>query len=163
MSEGVVVVKEIPLFMVRASRWQPRGTVFGGDALWRDAQSIELRMERRGRMAFEYRQCEVCGEWGFVSSHRCAPRWRVWIDPEDVCFGGDREGQEVHARDAEEAAEQFGAEWDNGNYVLVDGSGQGLTVLVSPVGEEESVKRLVVEGEMVPEYTAREISEGDGG
>jgi len=62
-------------------------------------------------------RCEKCDELHFGSKHTCAPRWRVWVhDYHEV--GDDADSWEVHARDAESAAEvALATHNDEGQYV----------------------------------------------
>jgi len=97
--------------------------------------------------------CETCNGiiWS-AHTHTCPPVWRVYA--EDIY--GD-EYVEVMALDAEQAAEKWAERYDcEGDYTIVSGSEQ--TVTVTDVHGEDS-KKLIVEGEGVPQYTAREVPE----
>jgi len=98
----------------------------------------------------EFEQCPICGEFDFVSRHRCPPAWYVRIVEDDDRYA---EPMRVYARDTEEAAEKFGENWDSwGDYPLL--SGEEIAVLVSPCDQPDDEQGFIVTGEMIPEYRA---------
>jgi hypothetical protein len=99
-----------------------------------------------------YAWCK-CGEYVSTEGpHKCPPQWDVWCP--DNCEGRE-DGLTVYACDAEEAAEKYAEECDSyGDYTIVGGA--PVTVVVSPLGDEHTVK-VFVEGESVPSYTGRVV------
>lgn len=66
-------------------------------------------------------RCEKCDELYFGSKHTCAPSWRVWVHEQHE-VGDDADSWEVHARDAEIAAEvALATHNDEGQYVEREG------------------------------------------
>jgi hypothetical protein len=100
----------------------------------------------------DYGRCPGCKQWGYLSTHRCAPLFLVWR-PDDQ--ETEEDARTFHARDAEEAAERWAEEDDqaSADYAIVGGSSADLTVR----GPDGALTRWTVTGEAVPEYHAREI------
>lgn len=101
--------------------------------------------------------CKVCGHFMmFPDSHRCPPMWECWS--EDYGETRERSAQKVRASDAEEAAEKYAEQSDEGgDYTIIKGS--PVDVCVVPLGAPAGTKpsRFHVEGESVPEYTASAV------
>lgn len=70
----------------------------------------------------EFKQCQLCGRYGFTDTHKCPPQWAVFLY--------DEPGPAViHADKAEDACAQYAIEHDNGDYHLLNGG--ELTVAVA--------------------------------
>jgi hypothetical protein len=64
-----------------------------------------------------YDSCRACGEYDWVNTHRCKPRWRAWIHDYDE-VADPSGGKVVHALSAEGAAEKLVASRnDEGQYI----------------------------------------------
>lgn len=94
--------------------------------------------------------CKECGDYIITPSHKCPPifefhhpYWDDWVS--------------IRARDHESAAEKFGELFDNGDYTILNGS----TETVSIRDSDGVIKRFTVSGEAVPQYYAREICDDD--
>lgn len=102
----------------------------------------------------QYARCRICGEFGWVNSHRCAPEWEwrcdSWHSKEEW------NDKTVHGRDAEGAALKAAEIYDQEDYPLVRG-GEEL-IWVRQVGTTETSK-WNVSAESVPEYHATESEE----
>ena len=81
-------------------------------------------------------------------------RYRVWQDGDD-----EKWGSVIDTLDAEMAAEEWAErdDSDSAEYHIV--GGRDITVNVRDL-ETDEVTRYTVSGEAVPQYTAREITEG---
>jgi hypothetical protein len=94
--------------------------------------------------------CGVCGDYVLWGKHRCSPIWLVEL-PE--WNGGDPD--RIRASDAQEAAEKFAERFDRASASYSVVSGESITVTVCDAhGKDE--QKFVVEGESVPQYTARQ-------
>lgn len=101
----------------------------------------------------DFHKCTTCGEYDWLRSHVCPPRWWVRL-PE---HHDDNYVASVHARTAELAAERYVEQWDaEGDYVCIDGDPVVVKVQRAD-GWDERWATFVVEGEMVPEYSARRM------
>lgn len=109
-----------------------------------------------------FARCPTCNKFDWIDKHRCPPRWAIYRadDPSSepsIMFGTT----------ATDAAEQYTAEHDAGDYHLMNGD--ELMLIVVPYGaqqdqdfatEAETVTWLqqqphyLCKGYMVPEYTA---------
>ena len=96
-------------------------------------------------------------------------KFEVWQGPEDTGHDtiedGYAEAQEFGTFDAEAAAEEWGQRWDaEGDYIIIGGrwgsKGSPATVYVCPKGKPEERKTYTVQGELVAEYNAREVTDG---
>lgn len=95
-----------------------------------------------------YTKCRICQKWGW-ESHKCPPRWLVAPESDTSNI------YSTHAVDAEEAAEEAAERYDSdGDYYLARGNEEIFVVWRE--GEKSPV-RVVVEGETVPSYRAREL------
>lgn len=108
-----------------------------------------------------FKRCPRCREYAFLDSHRCAPAWEcrfakggcVWAD-------GTEEWENVHAYDAETAAEKFCERTDcnGGDYVVVQsGEAHPALVEVRAVGADD-IQRFSVFGETQPVYHGRSVA-----
>lgn len=108
--------------------------------------------------------CETCGHdiaevmHGFYPAHECPPLWTVWCDRGHD--GRDYRAQVrcVTSRDAAEIwAQRIGAL----GKVITDGG--MICAHVVQVGSAKGTApiRFAVHGEMVPEYNARYLGQGD--
>ena len=102
--------------------------------------------------------CKMCGEWDWVRSHECQPRWRVDVlnhhDPDE-----EGDGLDVYAGDAGLAAQKAVEEWDDERIVL-NGS---VEVMVRPYGNPKApAEWFEVTAEAVVEYTAHAKEAADG-
>lgn len=99
-----------------------------------------------------YERCSTCGEYGWVKTHKCPPRFLVWC-PE---YGEDAEdGDVIYARDHELAAERWAerSDADSAEYSIV--SGTPVTVhVVTEDGDPANAQRFFIEGESQPVYHA---------
>ena len=98
----------------------------------------------------EFDRCEICGEWGWLRSHKCPPKWKV------VCFEAlafpetlHDEWETIHASDASGAAEKYMARADR---AIAEFTEYDVVVVQAWDGDEQ--KFFSVRGELVPEYTA---------
>jgi hypothetical protein len=95
-------------------------------------------------------RCETCDEWLFAFStraHACAPKWRV----RDEDSGGDYLDNEVHAADAESAAEKAVDTyfWEEPS----DNLPEGYVCIVEPVGPPENEERILTRVTVSGEHT----------
>lgn len=100
-------------------------------------------------------RCKTCNHWMLSAlsiPHVCPPRWTVAFDD------GSRLVV-VFADDAEQAAEIWAAEDDaeSGDYEIVGGK----TALVHVSDSDGNRYRVLVSGESVPQYSAREVQLDD--
>lgn len=104
-------------------------------------------------MSFE--RCETCGQFGWIETHKCPPRWEVWDTD------SKREwAQTIYAGDAEEAAERWAHDEDaQGDYYIIGGS-EAKVFVVREDGEDCEIKKFSICGESVPEYHATELKDG---
>ncbi|KKL73881.1 hypothetical protein LCGC14_2070490 [marine sediment metagenome] len=96
-----------------------------------------------------YERCDTCGEYDFVDSHECAPRWLVLnADDPDADWGI------WYARDADEAGEKWAAQedCDTAEYTIV--AGTPVTLYVKPEIGTDLPVLLIVSGEALPSYNA---------
>ena len=95
--------------------------------------------------------CTVCGAYSVFEHHVCPPVFHVW------CLDYDHEEDDalkVRAHSVEEAAEKWAMRSDSdGDYTIVRGT--EVVVMVRKEGEADA-KALVVHGETVPHYSARD-------
>lgn len=104
---------------------------------------------------YAFDRCSTCGEWGFVRSHRCPPRWEVYCPSQ-----GDEpdDARDIFGSSAEEAVEKWAERHDSGgDYTIVGGSEE--TVMVRKADSEDPWVAFVVTGETVPEYHAHRKEE----
>ena len=102
--------------------------------------------------------CKKCGVFIFRSDnreHECNPKWDVW--GEDICREERADAIEVYAIEGQYAAEG-GVEKDEresgDGYSVAEGT--IVRVFVSQDGSNE-IKQFTVSGEVVPQYSAREM------
>lgn len=100
-----------------------------------------------------YAQCPECNRWSWLP-HKCAPLWE-WLA--DKTLVAEDDWSSVRARDAKEAAETAGEEWDQEDHYLIR-SGQPTTITIRNPRTQE-VTRWAVSGEAVPQYRATQITE----
>lgn len=95
-----------------------------------------------------YVKCRTCGHWGFADKHACPPIWEARIF--ETKWQND--WTEVYATDAEDAAERFAEEYDQGgDYTIIrDGNAE---IEVRRQGSDEAAI-FDISAESVPEYTA---------
>lgn len=101
----------------------------------------------------EYRRCQSCGDYGWFDrqfgNHTCAPIWEARL------FGaGDDQWCEVHAIDAETAAEKFCDEYDSGGDYNIIRCGSAEIEVRKLGGADISLWDIWAES--VPEYHAHE-------
>lgn len=102
------------------------------------------------------KRCKTCDEWIIESlfvPHRCKPKWLVY-DPD---CGDVDDAREIHAYDAEDAAEKFCDLSDCGSAeyeYLMDG-GCDLVIVMPGEGNEGEGGRFCVSAESRPSYSAR--------
>jgi hypothetical protein len=91
-------------------------------------------------------KCKICGEWGWINSHKCAPVWEARMyDPK-----WDQEWSEVYAYDEGAAAEKFAEEYDhNGEYDIVR---RGSAEIEVRRPGEDAITLVDISAESVPEY-----------
>ena len=105
----------------------------------------EYKRAKRGSMD----RCPVCHDWTFAfEKHICDPVWHVSLS------GDEDDWQQLRAKDSKEAAENFAAITSEFGYR--EGN---ITVYVRDVTEEHQWA-YDVECELIPEFTARKVSEG---
>jgi hypothetical protein len=112
-----------------------------------------------------YDRCPTCNRFDWTRGHKCPPKWAIW-NTDDL--GSDPSSN--YAPNATDAAEQYAAEYDNGEYGLM--RGEELTVVVVEYKtwlhqdfETEAEfdtwiatqPRYLCTGEAVPEYHAKPI------
>ncbi len=86
-----------------------------------------------------------------IKFHQCPPTWRVRLLP----YHGEDDYDEVLANSAQQAAQKFAEQYDQGgDYTVVGGS--PIEVLVSG-HKSENEKKYHVEGEAVATYYAQEV------
>jgi hypothetical protein len=96
-------------------------------------------------------KCTKCGEYDFVSRHRCKPQWFVQIDEHhDLDDPGD--GVTVYAHDAEDAARDGVEQWDDER----DALNFSYLVRATPVNQElgSAPEWFTVDAEASVEYYA---------
>ena len=95
-----------------------------------------------------FAECKICGQYDWLAQHRCPPVWQVEVD-------GSGCWHEVHAADAEAAAERACEEQDEEGdyYVIRNGSAK---VLVRRA-EADEPEEFFVEAESRPHYMARKV------
>ena len=105
--------------------------------------------------------CEICGGYYICEKdeHTCLPLWEVAIEED----GDEPYWSSVYASLPEIAAEKYADENDCvGDYTIVSAGDSGTTVvLVRRAIPGASVRRFHVIGEAVPQYTVRELEEGE--
>jgi hypothetical protein len=97
----------------------------------------------------DYGRCPKCGEPGFLkgkfADHRCKPLfWWRSNDRHD-----EDEWQEIHASDAEEAAQKAAALYDQDGYSLLRGGHAEISIRDTLTGK---VTRWHCKAEPVPQY-----------
>ena len=104
----------------------------------------------------DFLQCKVCRDWGWFGganmNHVCKPRWECrgeWLD--------DSDWEDIHAYDAETAAEKYAERYDRegGEYTIVSSRHSDWIILVRKPGEDD-IGRWVIKAETVPQYRATE-------
>lgn len=101
-----------------------------------------------------YHRCQNCGDYGwfgvrFGTQHRCSPIWEARL------FGaGDDEWYEIHADDAETAAEKFCNQYDSGGDYDIIRCGSAEVEVRKP--GEGAITLWDISAESVPEYHAYE-------
>lgn len=98
--------------------------------------------------------CKTCG--GFVLDgypHKCPPAYKVFHEE----YMGD-ESKPVCANSAEEAAERYAEQYDNGDYGLLNG--EEIEVIVEDIDGER--KTFICGGRTDPVYFATEKEAQDG-
>lgn len=95
-------------------------------------------------------KCSVCGDYGFLDTHRCPPSWLVFFDDGDH---DEESAWKIYARDAKEAAEIFVERWEAhfAEYYVADGDEVDV-IVVSTITDEKQA--YTVRGEMRPHYSA---------
>ena len=99
----------------------------------------------------DFQRCPVCRKYDWTDTHRCAPVWEARLHE----TRGEEEWTEVHASDAEEAAEKFCEQYDrDGEYGIIN-SGSAEVEVRKP--GDDAVTRFDVSAETIPQYSAREL------
>lgn len=103
----------------------------------------------------DFARCPNCRSYDFLSRHRCPPVWEA--RPEWDC---DDYWTEVHAVDAESAAEKFAEIYDRdgGEYSIVSGRFRDCIIQVRKPGEDQ-IDRYSIDAEAVPTYYGRKLDE----
>lgn len=97
-----------------------------------------------------YVRCAKCGEFGFSNTHECPPIWEARI----LETKWENDWTEVHARDAEAAAEKFCEDYDcHGDYDIIKRGGEEIQV--RKLGEERIVI-VDISAESRPHYCGTE-------
>ena len=101
---------------------------------------------------FGFVRCDICGGYGWSSTHKCPPKWSVWLiddyhDPEDT-------RDEYRGTDAEDAAIKFAEEWDQEDHNMMQGA--EIHVAVETV---DGVQIFRCSGEAEPTYYAERDTE----
>ena len=94
-------------------------------------------------------QCEICKEWIYSPSHKCPPKWKVWVEGE----GDEDDNYPIYARATHEAAEKLAELWDEGNHNLMRGDSV-IIVVMSSCGVKS---KWSVIGEAIPNYYSTQI------
>lgn len=127
----------------------------------------------------KYVRCRVCDQYYFDDEwHKCPPTFLVWCHDYD---GDIHNAVKIRAHDHEQAAEKWAEQDDSyGDYTIIGGS--DATVFVARASQYDEVmeqlaqegeiddddpsvppgvevKKFLVSGESVPQYTARELAE----
>lgn len=113
----------------------------------------------------DFKRCPTCQEYGWFNTtfmaHHCKPAWecRMKTDDDDCWV-------RVYARDEEEAAEKFADrhDCDSGEYGICSGRyGAGETIVLVRKADDPAREASLweVEGEMVPHYRARRVSQSE--
>lgn len=95
--------------------------------------------------------CSKCGQFSFslFKPHCCPPLWVVRVAEDSDYYDGD-EAAGIHARDAVQAAEKFGEQWDYDELLM----GKSIVVEVTAAGDSDTIQKFTVMGELVPRYWA---------
>lgn len=94
--------------------------------------------------------CRSCGDFMFSEErHTCPPAFLCRIDDRGYEDGDEIE---VHARDAESAAEKFCDEYDSGGDYTIISAGQAMVKVTDPRSGVSTFWDIVAES--VPSYTA---------
>jgi len=100
----------------------------------------------------DFKRCKKCGEYGWVNTHQCPPKWYVRHDWHD-----DGDETEIFATTPQEAAEKYAERSDAyGDYDIVNGS-PAIVVVIEPLINQQHW--FEVEGHPVPEYSAEPIKD----
>lgn len=91
-------------------------------------------------------KCSICGNY-FWGHHECPPVWGVYLDADGYC---DEDANRIFATGPKEAACEFAAQWDNGDYTLMNGG--EIDVVVFRWGSPEEHSLFTVKGEVTPCY-----------
>jgi hypothetical protein len=98
----------------------------------------------------DFNRCKVCGKYDWLDTHKCAPVWEARIHTTKW----EEDWTEVHATDAEEAAENFCESYDrDGEYSIIR-SGDAEVEVRRPGGDAVTI--FDITAETVPHYSARE-------
>lgn len=92
-------------------------------------------------------KCPVCGDYFWTKHHVCPPAWGVYLDADGY---SDDDARRIFATDPKEAACEFAAYWDNGEYGLLNGG--EIDVIVFHMGCPEERFLFTVKGEVTPYY-----------
>lgn len=107
----------------------------------------------------DLRRCPTCKEWKFFT-HRCKPAWLVLTEDWHGTLTDWDEATTVRAFSHEEAAIEFGEQYDrdDSEYPLTYGDTESIMVRVKPDFETGlGVKEFIVRGEIEPVYSAEEV------
>jgi hypothetical protein len=107
----------------------------------------------------DLRRCPTCQEWKFFS-HRCKPAWLVLTEDLHGTLTDWDEATKIRAFSHEEAATEFGEQYDrdDSTYPLTYGDLESIIVRVKPDFETGlGVKEFIVRGEIEPTYWAEEV------
>lgn len=95
-----------------------------------------------------YERCKTCREWGYADSHKCPPIWEVRIYETKW----QEDWHEVHASDAERAAQKFAENYDcQGDYDIVK---RGSTEVEVRKQGDDQIAHVDISAEAVPHYYA---------
>jgi hypothetical protein len=100
-----------------------------------------------------FRRCDVCGEYGYMETHRCHPCWYV----ANLDYGPSKDNESdwtrIFARDPQEAAERFAEYHDCRNAEF----SEETNVVVLHL-DQETMEFFAVEGRLDPVYTGTETT-----
>lgn len=105
----------------------------------------------------DFQRCSICGKYDWLAKHKCAPVWEARIHEAKW----EEDWTEVHASDAEEAAETFCEQHDcDGEYNIVQSG--SAEVEVRKQGED-AVTLFDITAETIPQYSAYERKQSKPG
>lgn len=102
-------------------------------------------------------RCPTCQKWVYGDErHRCQPKFIVWC--KDRGEDSVEDGSAYFAFDAECAAEEWAEDFDAGDFTIIGGNSEVVSVQNVQTGE---VSRYRVSGETVAQYSAEELTQDE--